>query len=86
MIFRNDKTVTTKTKIATPIMLRDIRDLPLQPAELVQPCLSFCHPSGCIPSDVIAQVPAKVTAYSTSKERSFLPLNKGLDVNQQHLC
>lgn len=38
--------------------------------------VSFCLPPGCIPSEVIAQVPAKVT-YSTPKERSLVPLDKG---------
>ena len=42
--------------------------------------VSFCLPPGCIPSEVIAQVPAKVT-HSTPEERSFVPLDKGLEVD-----
>ena len=41
---------------------------------------SLCLPPGCIPSEVIAQMPAKVT-YSTPKERSFVPLDKGWEVD-----
>ena len=42
--------------------------------------VSFCLPPGCIPSEVIAQVPAKVT-YSMPKERSLVPLDKGCEVD-----
>ena len=42
--------------------------------------VSLCLPPGCIPSEVIAQMPAKVT-YSTPKERSFVPLDKGWEVD-----
>ena len=42
--------------------------------------VSVCLPPGCIPSEVIAQVPAKVT-YSTPKERSLVPLDKGCEID-----
>lgn len=42
--------------------------------------MSLCLPPGCIPSEVIAQIPEKVT-YSKSKERSFVPLDKGWEVD-----
>ena len=42
--------------------------------------VSLCLPPGCIPSEVIAQVPAKVT-YSTSKESSLVLLDKGCEVD-----
>lgn len=49
--------------------------------------VSLCLPPGCIPSEVIAQIPAKVT-YSTSKERSFVPLDKrwGVDLWINNIC
>ena len=37
--------------------------------------ISLCFPPGCIPSGVIAQISA------TSKERSFVPLDKGWEVD-----
>ena len=43
--------------------------------------VSLCLPPGCIPSEVIAQVPSKGT-HSTPKERGLVLLNKGCEVDQ----
>ena len=42
--------------------------------------VSFCLPLGCIPSEVIAEVPAEITS-STPQERSLVPLDKGCEVD-----
>ena len=73
------KLVKLQQKKSCPVLsvLHENRDLDHSAVSTVDSTVvSLCLPPGCIPSEVIAQVPTKDT-YSTPREISLVPLNKG---------